>query len=73
VSYSIYHEVIQWAIIHGRSFYKDPSTRGTFPYSKVIFINTFNDISVIETNKGMQAKGWDLKPIIFTPLLEAAA
>ncbi len=69
VGYSIWHEVTQWVILHGRTFYKSPTTKGTFPYSKQIFINTFNDISVIETNGLMKAKGWDL---LFTPL-EAAA
>lgn len=70
VGYSIYHEVTQWIIAHGRSIYLFPTTEGTAPYSKSIFINTFNDISVIETNSIMKGKGWDL---VFTPLLEAAA
>ena len=69
VGYSIYHEVTQWIIQHGRSVYIDPTTGGTAPYSKDLFINTFNNISVIETNSSMKGKGWDL---VFTPL-EAAA
>lgn len=69
VDYSIWHELTQWIIEHGRNFYVEPTTEGTFPYSKQIFITVFNDVSVIQTNSLMKGKGWDL---LFTPL-EAAA
>ncbi len=65
VFYSIYHELEQWKIEHGRTFYKDPTTGGTFPYSTEQFFIVFNRLSAEATNFFMISKGWDLSPISF--------
>lgn len=62
--YSIYHEIEIWRAEHGRTFYKDPTTKGTAPYSVEQFVIEFNHLSAVFTNDNMIAKGWDLRPIV---------